>query len=90
MEKSSNPNMKEVFEHLANIKMAEPSINLYAQTLNKIQRQNVIPMFWVRAVACLLIAFISSEFYFTLNKKDTANDDISTVIFKTNNILYNE
>ena len=65
MKNSSNKDMKQVFGHLANIKTAEPNANLYAKTVGKIQRQNVIPMFWVRAVACLLVAFISTEFYFT-------------------------
>ncbi len=90
MKNSSNTDMKQVFEHLSTIKMVEPSINLYSQTLKKLQRQNVIPLFWVRSVACLLLLFISAEFYIALNKNHLANKDISTVISKTNNILYHE
>ena len=90
MKNSSNTDMKEVFEQLANIKMAEPSETLYAQTLIRLKRQNVIPLFWVRAVACLLIAFIMTEFYIASNKSNYSNNDISVVIYKPNNILYNE
>ena len=90
MKNSSNKDMKPVFGHLANIKTAEPNANLYAKTVGKIQRQNVIHMFWVRAVACLLVAFISTEFYFTFSRNHSDSKDISIVIYKTNNILYHE
>ncbi len=82
--------MKQVFEHLAHIKQVEPSANLYAQTIRKIRKKNTISMFWVRAVACLLIIFISTEFYFTVTKYHSSNKDISIIIYKTNNILYHE
>jgi len=82
--------MTEVFEYLEKIKKVEPNTNLYAKTLSEIKRQNVIPLFWVRAVACLLIAFISTEFYFSLGKSHSNSKDISSVIYQTNNILYNE
>jgi len=90
MKNSSNNDMKQVFEHLANIKKVEPNANLYSKTLGKIQGQNVIPVFWVRAVACLLVAFISTEFYFIFSKNHSDSKDISIVIYKTNNILYHE
>lgn len=90
MENSSNTDMEQVFEQLANIKMAEPSTNLYKQTLNRIQRQNIISMFWVSAAACLLIAFACTEIYFSIGKNYSSNKDISSVICQTNNILYNE
>lgn len=90
MKNSTNKDMKQVFEYLANIKSVEPKANLYTKTLGKIQGQNVIPMFWVRAVACLLVAFISTEFYFTFSKNHSNNNDISITIYKTNNILYHE
>ena len=90
MKNSSNTNMKEVFEHLENIKMVEPNANLYAQIVCKVKRQNVIPLFWVRAVACVLLAFISTEFYVSFNKTKSNKSDISLLIYKTNNILYNE
>ena len=87
---SSNKDMKKVFEKLANIKMAEPSETLYAQTLIRLKRQNVIPLFWVRAVACLLIVFIMTEFYIASNKTNYYDNDLSVVIHKPNNLLYNE
>jgi hypothetical protein len=90
MKNSSNKDMKQVFEHLANIKTVEPNVNLYEKTVVKIQGQNVIPMFWVRTVACLLVAFISTQFYFTFSKNHSDSKDISSVIYKTNNILYHE
>lgn len=90
MKNSSNTNMKQVFEDLANIKLAEPSVNLHAQTLNKLQRRNIIPLFWLRAAACFLIALITTEFYIISNKENIHTQDSSIVILKTNNILYHE
>ena len=90
MENSSNENMNKVFEQLANIKMVEPSNNLYVKTINRMQRQSIIPLFWARIVACLFIAFISAEFFIVSNKKKNNYTDISFVIYKTNNFSYNE
>ncbi len=90
MKKSSNENMNKVFEQLANIKMVEPSNNLYVKTINRMQRQSIIPLFWARIVACLFIAFISAEFFIVSNKKKNNYTDISFVIYKTNNFSYNE
>jgi hypothetical protein len=81
--------MDKVFEQLANIKMVEPSNNLYVQTINRLQRQSIIPLFWARAVACLFIVFISAEF-FVISKKKNNYTDISVVIYKTNHFSYNE
>lgn len=89
MKNSSNKNMNKVFEHLAKIKMVEPSENLYVKTINRVQRQSNIPLFWASAVACLLIAFISAEI-FVVSKKKNNYTDISVVIYKTNHFSYNE
>jgi hypothetical protein len=90
MENSSNQDMNRVFEQLANIKMVEPSENLYVQTISKMQRQSIIPLFWASVVACLFIVFISAEISIVLNKKKNNYTDISFVIYKTNNFSYNE
>lgn len=89
MENSSNENMNKVFEQLSKIKMVEPSENLYVKTINRVQRQSIIPLFWASAVACLLIAFISAEI-FVVSKKKNNYTDISVVIYKTNHFSYNE
>jgi hypothetical protein len=89
MENSSNENMNKVFEHLAKIKMVEPSENLYVKTINRVQRQSIIPLFWASAVACLLMAVISAEI-FVVSKKKNNYTDISVVIYKTNHFSYNE
>ena len=81
--------MNKVFEHLAKIKMVEPSENLYVKTINRVQRQSNIPLFWASAVACLLMAFISAEI-FVVSKKKNNYTDISVVIYKTNHFSYNE
>lgn len=90
MKNSSNTNMKQVFEHLAALKKVEPNVNLYAQTLNKLQREDEISLFWVKAVACLLMVFFISELYTISSKKHSPKQDISMVIPVTNNILYYE
>jgi len=89
MNNSSKPDMNQVFKHLANIKEVEPSANLYSKTLHKLNRQNVIPMYWVRVAACIGILFISSEVYLFYNKKIN-KQDVATYVSVTNNILYNE
>ena len=81
--------MNKVFEQLSKIKMVEPSENLYVKTINRVQRQSNIPLFWASAVACLLIAFISAEI-FVVSKKKNNYTDISVVIYKTNHFSYNE
>ena len=90
MKKSSNKNMNKVFEQLANIKMVEPSNNLYVKTINRMQRQSIIPLFWARIVACLFIAFISAEYFMVSKYKKHNHADISVVIYQTNNFSYNE
>lgn len=90
MKNSSNSTMEHVFNLLANIQTAEPSRNLHSKTLKKLQRQTTIPLFWVSVAACLLIAFISTEFYIATFKNNTTKEDISMLITKTNNILYHE
>ena len=90
MENSSNENMNKVFEQLSKIKMVEPSENLYVKTINRVQRQSIIPLFWASAVACLLMAFISAEFFILSNIKKYNNADISVVIYQTNHFSYNE
>lgn len=89
MKNSSNKDMDKVFEQLANIKMVEPSDNLYVKTINRLQGRSIIPLFWASVVACLFIVFISAEFSIVLNKKNNY-PDISFVIYKTNNFSYNE
>lgn len=90
MKKSSNENMNKVFDQLANIKMVEPSNNLYVKTINRMQRQSIIPLFWARIVACLFIAFISAEYFMVSKYKKHNHADISVVIYQTNNFSYNE
>jgi len=90
MENSSNQDMNKVFEQLANIKMVEPSNNLYVKTINRMQRQSIIPLFWARIVACLFIAFISAEYFMVSKYKKHNHADISVVIYQTNNFSYNE
>lgn len=90
MEDSSNKNMKQVFEHLANIKMVDPSNILYTKIINKLQEKNTISMYWVKVAACFFVVFTSFEYYIIQSKTHSNSKDISVVMYKTNNILYNE
>jgi hypothetical protein len=81
--------MKQVFEQLANIKAVVPNAKLQILTLNRLNKKNIIPLNWLRAVACLFILFISSEFFIFYNNK-TNKQDVATYVSITNNILYNE
>jgi hypothetical protein len=89
MNSSSNTDMKQVFEQLANIKAVVPNAKLQTLTLNRLNKKNIIPLNWLRAVACLFILFISSEFFIFYNNK-TNKQDVATYVSITNNILYNE
>ena len=89
MESSSNTDMKQVFEQLANIKAVEPNAKLQTLTLNRLNKKNIIPLNWVRAVACLFILFISFEYYVFYNNKSN-KQDVASYVYVTNNILYNE
>jgi hypothetical protein len=88
--KSSNVDMEQEFNYLAQIKQVEPNTNLYSKTSNRIRRQNIIPLFWVKAIACLMVAYLSIIFYFTLSKNNSDSKYISVLIYKTNNTLYHE
>ena len=90
MANSSDGDMKEVFEYLANIKKAMPSNNIYIKTTNSIKRQEVIPILWAKVAACLLISFIASEIYLSSKIYNSHKNDISVLISRTNNNLYNE
>ena len=89
MKSSSNIDMKQVFEYLANIKAVEPNANLQSLTLSSLNNKNIIPLNWVRAVACLFILFISFEYYVFYNEKSN-KQDVGSYVSITNNILYNE
>lgn len=90
VDNSSKKNMEQVFIHLSQIKQVKPNANLYAKTLSKINGQKLIPIFWARAIACLLIAFIFTELYFTTTTTPSKTNDITVVIYKSTNNLYNE
>ena len=90
MQNSSNTNVNDVLKQVSRIKKVEPNPNLYAQTLRKINGQNTISFLFVKAVACLLIAFISTEIYVALQIKQIHHENISSLIYVTNNILYHE
>jgi len=90
MKKASNLNMEEVFDQLAKIKTVAPSNDLHLKTIKKLQKQNIIPLFWVKVAACFLLAIFATEYYLVSIKKDTFNKEISIVFAKTNNILYHE
>jgi hypothetical protein len=90
MNYSSPQDITDAFSLLHQIKKADPNPDLYTKTLNRIHKKNIIPWFWVRAVACLLVIIFASEFYVVLRKRNTPSQNISVMIYKTNNYLYNE
>ena len=90
MQNSSNTSVNDVLKQVSRIKKVEPNPNLYAQTLRKINGQSTISFFFVKAAACLLIAFISAEIYVAFQIKKTQRENISSLIYITNNILYHE
>jgi hypothetical protein len=90
MNHSSPQDITAAFSLLHQIKKVEPNPDLFTKTLNRIRKKNIIPWFWVRAVACLLMIIFASEFYILIRKSHTPSQNISVMIYKTNNYLYNE
>lgn len=90
MNHSSPQDITAAFSLLQQIKKVEPNPDLYTMTLNRIHKKNIIPWFWVRAVACLLMIIFATEFYIVLRKRNTPSQNTSAMIYKTNNYLYNE
>jgi hypothetical protein len=90
MNHSSPQDITAAFSLLQQIKKVEPHPDLYTKSRIRIHKKNIIPWFWVRAVACLLMIIFASEFYIVLRKSHTSSQNISVMIYKTNNYLYNE
>jgi len=90
MENSLFGEKKEIFEFLYDIKKVEPDKNLYFKILNKVNKQKIIPLFWVKSIAFLLIIMISIEFYFLSRQTSQTKADISNLFYKINTITYYE
>jgi len=87
---SSKELMEKEFNILNEIKKVEPSPDL----LNKIQariveKQNVIPIFWIRTAAAIFLCFLSFETYLIL-KQAGNEEELSLLIPESYNNLYNE
>lgn len=85
---SSKQSMEEIFSVLAQIKTVDPKEDLYHDILEKTNQKNTVSIGWVSAVACVLVIFISTEYFMISNKNNLKN--YSEMIPKTHNILYNE
>ena len=87
---SSNPNMEDVFKQLSAIKQVKPSERLYAKILLNIQTPAVYPLYWSIAVVCLLLFFVLAEWHFIAMQSPHSVEALSTLMSKTNNMLYYE
>ena len=90
MESSSKKDMEKVFHYLSAIKQVDPCRDLYTNTLNKLNKQKRIPLYWMSLAASLLVLIISAEMYVAYNIEHSAGNEISDIVYITNNHLYNE
>jgi len=85
---SSNENMEQVSVYLSQIKQVLPSSNLLDRTYQKLNER--VSYFWVAAVASVLFVFFGLEFYYTFDRVHATGNELTQVIYTTNNMLYNE
>ena len=90
MKKTSTFKIEHVFNQLKNIQPVAPSNDLYLRIVSRQHVQKVIPLFWVKAVACLLLAFITTELYIVSSQENKEMGELSILLPETNNVLYHE
>lgn len=88
---SSNEGMEQVFKQLAGIQKVEPSADLYATILNRVEKPQVISLTWLRAAAAILLIIFSLELLLVKRNRDSAdNNRLEILVPQTQNILYND
>ena len=90
MESSSKTDMDKVFHYLAAIKQVDPSTDLYTNTLNKLNKQTRVPLYWMSVAASIFVLMISAEMYVAYRIDHSAGNEISDSVSITNNHLYDE
>jgi hypothetical protein len=88
--KTSNQQMENSLELLNSIRTVTPPKDLLLKIERKIEnnKQNVIPLRWVKAAAAIFICVFFTEVYLLSNK--TQADDLSELIVTVDYTLYNE
>lgn len=90
---SSIEQMEKQLQLLKDINRVSPSADLLAKIENRIAqpKKQIIPLFWARTAAALLICLMVTEVYVVIeNQQINTSSDISEVLPQTNNLLYYE
>ncbi len=96
---ADNDDLEQVFQKLATIEQVETSTglytsivdNLYTSITNKIKKQEMISLVWIRTMAAILILFFSFEIII-VGKKYYANTstNLEKLVSTNPNTLYDE
>ena len=83
---------QENFNQLRNIKRIEVSEMLYDKISQRIayKKANLIPLYKVNVVACLLLAVVIGQVFILSQSKNTNTNPNNQLVEINNNMLYNE
>lgn len=80
--------MEKTFELLAQIQRVTPQKDLWQGILSKKNKIKKLPLAYVGAAAACFVLFVSAELFLIQNDtKASKNQDFSTILPTTNNIL---
>jgi hypothetical protein len=80
--------MEKTFELLAQIQPVAPEKDLWQGILQKKNKTQKLPLAYVSAAAACLVLFVCAEVFFIQNDtKASKNQDLSSLLSPTNNIL---
>jgi maltodextrin utilization protein YvdJ len=89
--KSSNENMDQILQKLANIKKVEPDTDLFLSINNRLQSREKINPTWLRAAAVIFVFLFATEMMLVRkNYSNSITNELASLVPSSNNLLYNE
>jgi len=82
--------MEKQFDILNSIKRVEPRAELQEIIKQRIATEIYVKPSWITAAAAILLLFFAAEIYLATYANRNAKNDISVLVQKTNNNLYND
>lgn len=88
---TSKENMEEMLHLLDKLEKVKPNKELFQKIEARIQRQkqDTIPLNWLRIAAIAFVCFISVEVYYMTNTSSTDNE-LNNMVSTIDNTLYDE
>jgi hypothetical protein len=88
---SSNKDMEQIFQKLANIEKVEPDSDLFNSINARIQKREIISLSWLKIAASVILFLFTFEFL--LLKKDfekSSSNELKELVPQSNNLIYHE